>query len=89
MLTISVVSDDDSFWDHDLNEYCQNLLMMTLMTTSHITAADIPVQDAAAAVAGRLLECAGRVVGRVAGHAAAKSISLMLIIIYWLMLFVE
>ena len=58
-------------------------------TGDNATAADIPVQDAAAAVAGRGWERAGRaaghvagcVAGCVAGRAAAKSISLTLIII--------
>ena len=86
----SCESDDNSFWYHDLNESPKS---PDDDTDDNATAADIPVQDAAAAVVGHGRECTGCVAGCVAGHAAgraaAKSISLMLIIIYWLMLFIE
>ena len=95
---LSHESSDDSFRDHDVNESSES---PDDDTDDNATAADIPVQDAAAAVAGRGWEpagcaaghitgrVAGRVAGRIAGRVATKSISLILIIIYWLMLFIE
>ncbi len=43
-------SNDYSFWDHDVNESSES---PDDDTGDNATAADIPVQDAAAAVAGR------------------------------------
>jgi len=92
---LSRQSNDNSFRDHDVNESSES---PDDDTDDNATAADIPVQDAAGAVAGHGCEHADHaaavcvedhIAGHVAGHAAANSISLTLIIIYWLMLFIE
>ena len=47
---LSCESDDNSFWDHDVNESSES---PDDDIDDNATAADIPVQDAAASVAGR------------------------------------